>query len=83
MTTKLSPAKANCLRIKGNIMDIKGLLGKVLSTFVRKAVDSGVKAGEEYLNDGKPARRKAAATSVRATAKKARKAARVTRKISR
>lgn len=61
-------------------MDIKGLLGKVFGTFVKTAVDSGVKAGEEYLN---PHHRKSRTTGVRAAAKKARKAARVTRKISR
>lgn len=64
-------------------MDIKGLLGKVFGSFVRTAVDSGVKAGEDYLNGGKPHHRKAHTTGVRAAAKKARKAARVTRKISR
>ena len=61
-------------------MDIKGLLGKVFGTFVRTAVDSGVKAGEDYL---KPHHRKGHTTGVRAAAKKARKAASVTRKISR
>ncbi|MGB8812095.1 MAG: hypothetical protein WCC57_02825 [Paracoccaceae bacterium] len=63
-------------------MDIKGLFGKFFRTFFRRAVDSGVKAATDYASGGKSTRR-SHGQAARATAKRARKAARLTRRIGR